>query len=130
LERPFETALLGDDEGCEVMETPLRAIKLVHTAVWFVFAGCIFAIPVAGAKGEFRWAGALSGIVLIECAILAFNRGRCPLTDVARRYTDERSDNFDIYLPLWLARHNKLIFGTIFVLSELYVLALWAGLHR
>ena len=25
------------------------------------------------------------------------------LTDVAARYTPERQDNFDIYLPLWLA---------------------------
>jgi hypothetical protein len=54
-----------------------------------------------------------------------FNHGRCPLTDVARRYTDERTDNFDIYLPLWLARYNKAIFGTLFLLFELYVLALW-----
>ena len=79
----------------------------------------------AGTRGEFRWATALSGAVLIECAILLLNHGRCPLTDVARRYTDERTDNFDIYLPLWLARYNKAIFGTLFLLFELYVLALW-----
>jgi hypothetical protein len=23
----------------------------------------------------------------------------------------DRADNFDIYLPVWLARHNKVIFG-------------------
>jgi hypothetical protein len=58
-------------------------------------------------------------------AVLAVNRGRCPLTDLAGRYTDERPDNFDIYLPLWLARRNKMIFGTLFVIGELYVLRLW-----
>jgi hypothetical protein len=26
--------------------------------------------------------------------ILATNRGRCPLTDLASRYTEERADNF------------------------------------
>lgn len=106
---------------------PLVTIKLLHTAVWVFFVGCILAIPAAGAKGEFRLAATFSGAVLIECAILACNRGRCPLTDLASRYTDERRDNFDIYLPLWLARHNKAIFGTLFLLSEFYVLARWVA---
>ena len=87
------------------------------------------AIPFAGAQREFRWAAALSVAVLIECAIIAANHGRCPLTDLASRYTDERRDNFDIYLPLWLARHNKSIFGTLFLVSELYVVAMWVTSH-
>ena len=103
----------------------LRVIKLLHTAVWFFFVGCIVAIPFAGARHHFRWAAVLSGIVLFECAILALNRWRCPLTDLAGRYTDERADNFDIYLPLWLARHNKTIFGTLFAAGELFVVVLW-----
>ena len=107
----------------------LVAIKLLHTAVWAFFVGCILAIPVAGAQGEFRWAAALSFAVLFECAIIAANHGRCPLTDLASRYTDERRDNFDIYLPLWLARHNKSIFGTLFLVSELYVFAMWVTSH-
>jgi hypothetical protein len=104
----------------------LVGIKLLHTVVWAFFAGCIVAIPVAGAMHQFRWAAVLSGLVLVECAVLAANRGRCPLTDAAGRYTAERADNFDIYLPLWLARHNKTIFGTVFVLGGLFVLGLWA----
>jgi hypothetical protein len=47
------------------------------------------------------------------------------LTDLASGYTKERADNFDIYLPLWLARHNKTIFGTMFVVGELFVLGRW-----
>ena len=74
---------------------------------------------------KFRWAVFLTGLVLVECAILAVNRGRCPLTDVAGRYTNAREDNFDIYLPAWLARHNKAIFGTLFVAGELFVLREW-----
>jgi len=45
------------------------------------------------------------------------------LTDLAGRYTDDRHDNFDTYRPLWLARYNKLIFGTFFAASEVLVLA-------
>jgi hypothetical protein len=103
----------------------LVAIKLLHTVIWLFFACCVVGIPIAGALNEFRWAAALSGLVLAECAILAMNGGRCPLTDIAARHTQAREDNFDIYLPLWLARHNKVIFGTLFVLGEVFVLGRW-----
>jgi hypothetical protein len=43
-----------------------------------------------------------------------------PLTAIAERYTDDRRANFDIWLPEWLARHNKSIFGTMFVLGLIY----------
>jgi hypothetical protein len=103
----------------------LIAIKLLHTAIWLFFAGCIVAIPFAGVQRQFRWVVILTGLVLVECMVIAVNRGRCPLTDLASRYTEDRSDNFDIYLPLWLARHNKMIFGTLFVIGGLFVLGLW-----
>ncbi len=97
----------------------------MHTAIWLFFAGCIVAIPFVGARGDFQWVAILTGLVLVECVVIAVNRGRCPLTDLAGRYTNERSDNFDIYLPLWLARHNKMIFGALFALGELFVLGRW-----
>ena len=107
------------------MISALVGIKLLHTAIWLVFAGSIVAIPFAGAWRHFRWVVGLTGLVLVECAVLASNQGRCPLTDVAGRYTAERTDNFDIYLPLWLARHNKSVFGALFALGELFVLGRW-----
>ena len=103
----------------------LRCIKGLHTAVWALMAGSILAIPFAAAQGAFQWAAALSGLLALECLILAVNRGRCPLTDLAARFTAAREDNFDIYLPLWLARYNKVIFGSLFVAAELFTLALW-----
>jgi hypothetical protein len=33
---------------------------------------------------------------------------------MARNYSDSTSDNFDIFLPNWLAKYNKLIYSTIF----------------
>ena len=50
---------------------------------------------------------------------------RGPLSDLAARFTDNRSNNFDIYLPNWLAQHNKVIFGTLFVAGESVVLQCW-----
>ena len=50
---------------------------------------------------------------------------RCPLTGWAGRHTDERRVNFDIYLPLWLARHNQSIFGALYVASAAFALLRW-----
>ena len=103
----------------------LTAIKLLHTVIWALLAATILALPVAGVLRRFRWAAILSVIVLLECGVLAVNGGRCPLTDLAARYTDERASNVDIYLPNWLASRNKTIFGTLFVVNELIVLWCW-----
>lgn len=100
----------------------LRLIKITHTIIWALFAGSILAIPVLTWFDEWAIAGLLSLLVLLECLVLLFNEMRCPLTDIAGRYTDDRADNFDIYLPLWLARHNKTIFGSLFVAGLVFSL--------
>jgi hypothetical protein len=66
-------------------------------------------------------------VVLAEVLVLIANDGHCPLTAVAARYTGDRRDNFDIYLPEWLARYNKLIFGSIYLLG---VAVTFRGLAR
>jgi cbb3-type cytochrome oxidase subunit 1 len=103
----------------------LTAIKLLHTAVWALFAACILGIFAAAGTGRFGLALVFIGVVMLEVLVLLFNRMRCPLTGVAARYTSARADNFDIYLPLWLARYNQQIFGTLYVLGILYTLIAW-----
>ena len=103
----------------------LIAVKVAHTVVWAFFVACIVAIPWAAWRGEFAAAAGLAAIVAIEVAVLALNGWRCPLTTVAARYGQETRANFDIYLPEWLARHNKLIFGILFVLGIAFALAQW-----
>lgn len=105
----------------------LRAIKAIHTLVWAVFAGSILAIPIYASAGSVQVAFGLIGFVFLEIAVLLANRMRCPLTDVAGRYTSERQDNFDIYLPLWLARHNKEVFGGLYVAGIVYTV--WVSVH-
>jgi hypothetical protein len=103
----------------------LRAVKVVHTLAWTLFAGCIVALPVVAWRRQFLVAMALIALVSVEVLILLANRFRCPLTAVAARYTDDRRDNFDIYLPLWIARYNKHIFGTLFVAGVLFTVVMW-----
>ena len=107
------------------MSHALHRIKLLHTAVWAFFALCIVAIPVLTALANYEAALFLCGVVAIEVLVLLLNRMRCPLTGVAARYTADRQDNFDIYLPLWLARYNKHIFGTLYFLVVVYTLVAW-----
>ena len=103
----------------------LTAIKLLHTVIWAILAGSILVLPLAGVLRRFRWAAILTGLVALECIVLAVNGGRCPLSDLAARFTDSSADNFDIYLPNWLVQYNKVIFGMLFIAGELVVLAYW-----
>ena len=105
----------------------LLAVKLLHTAVWAFFAGCILAIPILGWRGRLLQAGFLSGIVFLEVLVLLVNRWRCPLTPIAARYTADRRANFDIFLPEWLARHNKVIFGGLYVAGLIFLAYRWIG---
>ena len=106
--------------------TALVRIKLLHTAIWGIFASCIIAIPVAAWLSWYVYASLLIAVVFLEVLVLLFNDWRCPLTTVASRYTPDRRDNFDIYLPEWLARNNKLIFGAIYACGVLMTVFLWA----
>jgi len=103
-------------------------VKVVHTLAWAIFAGCIVALPVAAWRRRIDVAVLLIGIVLVEVLILLANRFRCPLTAVAARYTQDRSDNFDIYLPVFVARYNKQIFGTLFVAGILFTVFIWQSM--
>lgn len=68
---------------------------------------------------------AWAGIVLVEVLVLTRNAWACPLTAVAVRYTEDRRPNFDIFLPEWVARYNKEIFGTLYVLGVAFALLSW-----
>lgn len=106
----------------------LFRIKLIHTAFWALFASSIVAIPIVTALDRHDIGLWLTALVMVEVVVLAFNGMRCPLTGVAARYADTTPVGFDIFLPAWLARYNKLIFGTLFVLAEIYLL--WSWLAR
>jgi hypothetical protein len=103
----------------------LRLIKTAHTVAWLVFAGAIVMLGPVIIAGNRTFAWWLIALVSIECVVVGANGMRCPLTAIAARYTSDRRDNFDIYLPLWLARHNKTIFGSWFAADLLLVGVLW-----
>ena len=108
----------------------LVLIKLLHTVVWAVFAGSIIALPFLALRRRFGVVVFVTVIIVSEGVVLMMNHWKCPLTDLAARYTDDRRDSFDIYLPPWLARNNKAIFTTLFVINECLVLWCWRRSER
>ena len=95
-------------------ETKLMLIKAVHTLVWIFFNGVIFYMLYAVLADKLdKWLWICFGLVILEGLTLLLFKFFCPLTIIARRYSDSTSDNFDIYLPNWLARYTKLIYTSI-----------------
>ena len=101
----------------------LTAIKIVHTVVWAFLVAVILAIPVMAWQNRPAAVMVLTAIMVVEVIVLLACGWRCPLTILAERYTDDRRANFDIYLPLWLAAHNKQVFGSIFAADVVF--AIW-----
>lgn len=101
----------------------LQAIKLVHTLIWVFFVTVIFYVVYCGIADQVNpltWVAV--GLVVMEGLVLLVFKMFCPLTLMARKYSDSEKDNFDIYLPNWLAKYNKQIFTTIFVIGLVLVL--------
>lgn len=97
-------------------QTKLILIKSIHTLIWIFFASMIFYIFYSGLTdniNQLTWIAI--GFVILEGLILLIFNMFCPLTLIARKFSDSEKDNFDIFLPEWIARHNKLIFSIIFV---------------
>ena len=103
-------------------ENKLLTIKLIHTLIWALFVAVIFYIVYSGVTDTvttYTWIGI--GLIIGEGLVLLLFKMSCPLTVVARNYSDSQKDNFDIFLPNWLAKHNKLIFTSIFMIGLIMV---------
>ena len=103
-------------------------LKRIHTAVWIFFnflMAYLFYAVWTGQTGPLFWI--CVGCFVAEFLVLLFNGWACPITPMARKYTDDKRANFDIYLPEWLARHNKTIYTLLFVLVWVIYLFRWKG---
>jgi hypothetical protein len=101
----------------------LLVIKLIHTVIWAFFAAVIFYILYSGIANKvnlYTWLGIV--MIIGEGITLLIFKMYCPLTLMARKYSGSDRDNFDIFLPNWLAKYNKQIFSTIFLIGVFIVL--------
>ena len=101
----------------------LNMVKFVHTMVWGIFVAAILHVCYAGIFNRItKLVWFCIAAVLIEAIVLLMNKWRCPLTLLGHRYTNDRTIGFDIFLPAWLAKHNKAIFSTLFSVGFALVL--------
>ncbi|MEQ9165116.1 MAG: hypothetical protein RLO12_02570 [Fulvivirga sp.] len=101
----------------------LLLIKIIHTIIWLFFVAVIFYILYSGVFNKitaYTWIGI--GLIILEGMVLLIFQMFCPLTLMARKYSDSEKENFDIFLPNWLAKNNKLIFTTIFAIGLVVVI--------
>jgi len=110
------------------IETKLTLIQSIHTAVWIFFNFVIFYMLYAAIANKldlWLWIG--YGFVFLEGLTLLTFQSHCPLNLLARKFSNSTKDNFDIYLPSWLAKYTKLIYTTIFAI--IFIITLYQMLN-
>ena len=90
-------------------------IITIHTIIWIFFNVLLFYMAyevIFNKINQFIWIGI--GLIILEFVVLFFFKMMCPLTIIARKYSDSIKDKFDIYLPNCLAKYNKQIYDVFF----------------
>lgn len=106
------------NELCMHQNIKLNIIKTIHSLIWLFFNLIIFYLYYAAISNKInKWVWIGVGMVLLEGVVLLIFKRLCPITLIARNYSDSVKDNFDIFLPNWLARNNKLIYTTLFIIA-------------
>jgi hypothetical protein len=96
----------------------LTLIKILHTTIWLFYNVVIFYLLYAVIVNKIdRWMWSCIGLIVLEGIILIVFKSICPVTLIARKYSNSQKPNFDIYLPNWLAKYNKEIYTTIFLVA-------------
>ncbi len=101
----------------------LFTIKVLHTVIWAFYVLIILYILYATIVDRISiilWISV--ALVALEGTILIINGWRCPLTNLAERYTEQTSVGFDIFLPKWLAKNNKTIFTPLYFAGVILVI--------
>jgi len=104
-------------------DNKLALIKVVHTIVWLFFNAVIFYMLYAAIANKIDiWLWACYGLIVLEGLVLLIFKFYCPLTVWARKYSHSTRENFDIYLPNWLAKYNKQIYTSIVIVISIIVI--------
>lgn len=104
-------------------KTKLIIVKGIHTFIWIFFNVVMFYMLYAVIMNKidlWLWIG--FGLFVLEGITLLLFKFYCPLTLIARKYSDSTKDNFDIYLPNWLAKYTKVIYTTLLLIILLMTL--------
>ena len=116
--------------SCLVCDSMLTFLKTLHTVIWLIMTTANFLSFYLALIGRFNvWF--FTAVLLLggEIIVIVLNSWHCPLTAIMTKYTNDRQPNFDIYLPLWLAKNNIKIFGTLIAIEIVIVTVAKVGHH-
>jgi len=76
----------------------LFLVKLLHTLIWIFFNVVIFYLLYAVVVNRIdMWVWICLAAILGEALVLVLFKTVCPVTIVARKYSDSKAENFDIF---------------------------------
>jgi len=91
--------------------------------VWLFFNAVLIYLFFAIVRNKIdKWIWIGLGSFVLERILLLIFKNTCPLTIIARRYSNSSKDNFDIYLPNWLAKYNKIIYSALLLVIILLLI--------
>jgi hypothetical protein len=104
------------------IKTKLIIIRSLHSLIWIFYNVVIFYLAYAVAIDQIdKWVWICLGLILVECIVLLVFKRICPITLIARKFSDSTKDNFDIFLPNWLAKYNQLIYSIILAIILIFL---------
>lgn len=81
-------------------------IKSIHTILFLLMSSCIIYVLYCGITKTYNWILLLAiGFVLLEGIVLIVNHCQCPLTNLAKKYGDEKGTVTDMFYPKWFVPH-------------------------
>ena len=96
----------------------LGLVKIIHTIIWVFFNVVIFYLLYAVVINKIdKWVWICISLIFLEGVVLIVFKNICPVTLIARKFSNSEKDNFDIYLPNWLSRYNKEIYSIIVLIA-------------
>ncbi len=103
----------------------LFLIKLIHTTIFLLMSACVFYILYSGITKNYYWTVFLAiGAIFIEGIIVILNNWQCPLTNLARKYGDEKGLVTDMFFPKWFVPY---VFQSCSVLFAIGLILLAVG---
>ncbi|OGN99627.1 MAG: hypothetical protein A2Y90_01870 [Chloroflexi bacterium RBG_13_52_12] len=98
------------------------AVKLVHSVIFFFMVACLCYILYCAIVRRYDWSLLFAlGAVSVEGLVLLLNHGKCPFTDLARKYGDPNGSVTDLFLPMWCARHTFKVSMVVVIVEVIWL---------
>ncbi len=120
-------AFLAGVQGTVLITARLRSItfiKSVHTIAFVPLSALLFVLVYEALTGRITLITWIAiGVFLAQGVLLLTNHGRCPLTKYAEEIGSPHGQVTDFFFPKWFADHVFQVYGALFFLSLIVLVA-------